>query len=301
MGNSCQSKLRQAAPSPRPKEVEAHVYLVLSDTQVVQVLDCPANLEDSFKDICGTAIQIGLCETKHKDQYSKRALKQFIPDWFAYKNGETCFVEEIDIEEEKRPFNAIYGPPLTSHATFVFAAKSVKQYLDREQREGSKGEYFGPYGLILRPNLEPHFYFLKGGKIVSYEGQKVKQGGRKPLTFLAKVMLAQQSSSSSSNATCVLSARNLAAFMGNRRNWTMGDIEMYFDELAQRNLGTKKKLEKFEGLAERKTHGFSSLHSDTLFYKKVVGERQEVELHKLGLKIRYNVVGNENLSRLSSL
>mmetsp|Transcript_27904 Transcript_27904/g.49248 ORF Transcript_27904/g.49248 Transcript_27904/m.49248 type:complete len:346 (+) Transcript_27904:268-1305(+) len=331
MGNACQSKHRQALPSSRPYEVEAHVYLVLSDSQVLQVLNCPANLEDSFKDICGTAIQITLSETKHKDHASKRALKNFIPDWFAYKNGETCLVEDIEIEEEKRPFRSVYGPPLASHATFVFAAKSVTQYLDRERRNSGVGEFFGPFDLILRPHLEPHFYIRnKNNEIVRYEGQKIKQGGKKPLTFLAKVMLASQCSSSSSsnsqttstsnpnqpssrnssigaahtdahnrpsdsvqpndtnnasNASCVLSAKQLARFMGNRRNWQETDIQRYFNELCERKLGTIKCLKKFEQLGERKSVGFTHFDEDTLFYKTVEGDRQSLELHKLGLQL----------------
>eukprot|EP00466_Bigelowiella_natans_P004184 jgi/Bigna1/69529/fgenesh1_pg.9_\ len=337
MGNSCQSKHRQpvnvssvlhalvyewwvwhkesackwrAPPSSRPHELECHVFLCLSDNprHVVKVLNCPANPEDSFKDICGTATQIAISETKHKDYQSKRALKNFIPDWFAYKNGETCLVEDIDVEEEKRPFRLVYGPPLTSHATFIFAGKQVKQYLDREKRVGHKDEFFGPFGLVMRPNLEPHFYIRKGGKIVSYEGQKVRQGGRKPLTFVAKTMLATHpwpnssptTSSSrkkqSGNATNVLSAKQMALFMGcprnierergERRNWTIADIERYFEELEQRHLGTRKFLGQYEALNERKNHGFTHLDQDTLFYKKVHGERQAAELHRIGLCLR---------------
>mmetsp|Transcript_23847 Transcript_23847/g.38323 ORF Transcript_23847/g.38323 Transcript_23847/m.38323 type:complete len:329 (-) Transcript_23847:237-1223(-) len=300
MGNSCQSKHRQAPPSSRPHELECHVFLCLSDNprHVVKVLNCPANPEDSFKDICGTATQIAISETKHKDYQSKRALKNFIPDWFAYKNGETCLVEDIDVEEEKRPFRLVYGPPLTSHATFIFAGKQVKQYLDREKRVGHKDEFFGPFGLVMRPNLEPHFYIRKGGKIVSYEGQKVRQGGRKPLTFVAKTMLATHpwpnssptTSSSrkkqSGNATNVLSAKQMALFMGERRNWTIADIERYFEELEQRHLGTRKFLGQYEALNERKNHGFTHLDQDTLFYKKVHGERQSAELHRIGLCLR---------------
>jgi len=289
-------------PSSRPYEVECHVFLCLSENprHVIKVLNCPANLEDSFKDICGTALQIALSETKHKDQQTKKALRNFIPDWFCYKNGETCLVEDIDVEEEKRPFRAVYGPPLTSHATFVFAGKHVKHYLDRENRYGQdESEFFGPFGLVLRPNLEPHFYIRKNGKIISYEGQKVRQGGRKPLTFTAKVLLASHPPPSASprrntegsleklsNVSNVLSARQLAIFMGERRNWTVPDIERYFEELSKKQLGITKSLQQYEGLPERKRHGFSHLDSDTLFYKKVIGERQEIELHRLGLCLR---------------
>ncbi|GAB5369546.1 hypothetical protein AAMO2058_001414300 [Amorphochlora amoebiformis] len=286
MGSSCNSKNRLAGPSQRPYEVEANVYLALSENHVVKVLDCPANTEDSFKDICGTAIQIAVSETKHKDHDSKRALKNFVPDWFAYKNGETCLVEEIDIDEDKKPFRAIYGPPLTSHPTFIFAAKKVTFFNDTETRTipEDSDEFFGPYGIIMRPRLEPHFYIKKQENIASYEGKKMRLEGAKPLTFQAKVMLAvSPDGPTKSNVDCVLSAKQLAHFMDNRRNWFASDVERYFDELCRKNLGKKKVLEKYENLNERKKNGFTHLDADTLFYKTVGSQGQTVELHKLGL------------------
>mmetsp|Transcript_23574 Transcript_23574/g.35310 ORF Transcript_23574/g.35310 Transcript_23574/m.35310 type:complete len:308 (-) Transcript_23574:93-1016(-) len=287
MGSTCNSKLRQATPSTKPYELEGHVFIQLEEKKCVKVMNCPMSLEDSFKEICGTAIVIANTETKLKDKALKKALKNFVPEWYAYKNGETCLVEEIEIGVDKKPFKPSYGSPLMSHPTFIFAGNNVKKFTDGETRSANDkdaDEFFGPFGEVARPVVEEHFYIRKGGKIVSYEGRKLKTDGFKPLTFLAKVMLAKPSSSDvESNSTCVLSARQLSNSMGNRRNWTIKDIEGYFDQLSDRQLGSKKMLEQYKELEERKNRGLH-LHPDTLFYKKVTGERQTVELHKLGLQ-----------------
>ncbi len=287
MGNACRSKMRRALPSSRPPQLEAHVFLVLSNTLVVPVLYCPANMDDSLRDICGTATQIAVSETKLKDVHIKKKLLKFSPDWFAYKNGHTCLVEEIDIEE-RRPFSPFYGPPFISPATFIFAAREVDHFKDREQRQGhEQGEFFGPFGRIDRPDLGPHFYIReKGDKIACFEGQKVNVDSAKPLTFLAKVMLGRHAAATTANAECVLSATQLAHENTERRCWKPVDVIKYFDQLQARGLGTRREVLQGELLAERKANGITHISPDSFFFKRVKGKQQLLSLHKLGLELQ---------------